>query len=303
MAGSDAENRVVEHSARNVRPAVVSSAVREDGAVSQRPKRVSPAYRIFGSQIRFHRKAARLTVEELGKLIGQAPSTVRAFESGNRPVLPPTVARLDEVLSTGGALATSAEYLAGEKVADFFADTAAVEAECLGLDSFESSVIPGLLQTEAYARAVISSRRPPLDEDEIEQRVEGRLSRQILLTRKPAAALSFIIDEWVLRRPIGGDAVFKDQLYRLLECANMRTVTLQVMPTRCVEHAGLDGPILVLEMADGQYCAYTESQGDGAVIADPERVRIFRHRYAIIRAQAKSIEKSRKLIAEIAGEL
>jgi hypothetical protein len=99
-------------------------------------------------------------------------------------------------------------------------------------------LVPGLLQTEAYARATFSIRTPALDEEEIEHGVAARLACQVLLTRAPKPFLAFVIEEAVLRRPLGGRVVLKEQIVRLLACARTNYVTIQVMPTECEEHAG-----------------------------------------------------------------
>ncbi|MGC0421550.1 helix-turn-helix domain-containing protein [Embleya sp. AB8] len=268
-----------------------------------KPKSPSAAQRLFGGQVRFHRKKKGLTQERLAELVNQSPSLIHAIECGRRPALSPLLENLDRELDAGGALVDAAEYLVGEKVAESFVDTADLEKKCVAVDSLELSLVPGMLQTEDYMRALLRAGHPPLDDDDVEARVQGRVERQKLLTRKPTAICSYVIEEWVLHRPIGSRAILKAQLERLLECSAMRNVSIQLMPTQCMEHVGLDGPMLLLEMPDGQVTAHLEFQAGGMQVTDPEQVRVFRQRYGIIRAQALTIADSTALIRKVAGEL
>jgi hypothetical protein len=163
-------------------------------------------------------------------------------------------------------------------------------------------LIPGLLQTEDYARALIAGHTPPLDDETIERRVAARLARQSLLLSKTALVIGFVIEEVALRRPVGGEAVLKGQLLRLLEVAALRNVSVQVMPTRRWEHNGLIGSMVLLETSERRTLAYTEAQGISMVVADRDEVSVFGQRYGIIRAQALGTEESTCLIEQLAGE-
>lgn len=272
--------------------------------VSPKAQRVSAAHKLFGGQVRFYRKKKGLSLQELADAVGQSSSLIHAIECGRRPALSPLLEDLDRELDTGGALSVAAESLLGEKVvAEFFADTAEWEKDCVSVDSYQNALLPGMLQTEEYARAVLGVGCPPLEDDEIEAQAHGRLDRQKLLTRRPTALCSYVIEQAVLDRPIGGRDVLRAQLRRLLELGAMRNVSIQIMPTSCQEHVGLDGPMLLLEMPDGKHHAYIESQAGGEAIADPDQIRILRQRYGIIRAQALTIADSRVLIEKLAGEV
>lgn len=276
---------------------------REAVTVPPKPKSPSAIQRLFGSQVRFLRKRKGLTQEQLAKLVNQSASLIHAIECGRRPALSPLLEQLDRELDASGSLMDAAGYLVGEKVAESFVETAELEKQCVAADSFQLSLIPGLLQTEDYMRALLRAARPPLEDDDIEARVQGRIERQKLLTRKPTAICSYVIEEQVLKRPIGSKAILKAQLTRLLECSVMRNVSIQLMPTQCMEHVGLDGPMLLLEMPNGQVIAHLESQAGGAQVTDPELVRVLRQRYGIIRAQALTMADSTALIRKMAGEL
>jgi hypothetical protein len=154
------------------------------------------------------------------------------------------------------------------------------------IHSYNTMVIPGLLQTEAYARAAHRARRPPLDEETIEQRVADRLERQRILTAWPPPHASFVIEESVLHRPLGGREVQQGQLRNLLHVAELRDTEVQVMPMRCEEHPDLEGPFVLMTPKGKPQVAYMESHGHPRIIADAEQMRLMAARYGSIRSPA-----------------
>ena len=176
-------------------------------------------------------------------------------------------------------------------------------AEAVELHFYANQGVPGLLQTEDYARGVFGQRRPFLSQDTIEKRVADRLSRQQVFDRWPPPAVSYVLEEVMLDRPIGGQAVFKDQLLNLLRLGSMRNVEIQVMPTRREEHPNLDSAFNLLSPKRYGRVAYTEAQGFPHLITDPEEVRKIADRYGIMRALALNPMESRALIEKKLGEL
>jgi hypothetical protein len=158
------------------------------------------------------------------------------------------------------------------------------------------------LQTEEYARAVFAMWRPLLDEEIIEQRVAARLARHEIFTRRPAPHLSFVIEEAVLHRPLGGEGVWRGQLEHFLLAGERRNVEIQVMPLSRVEHAGLAGPFTLMETVDGRRIAYTEVQGDSRVHTERAKVREVEAAYGSLRAQSLTPAESLSLIEKLLGE-
>ena len=162
--------------------------------------------------------------------------------------------------------------------------------------------MPGLLQTEEYARALFTGHCPPLADDIIDQHVEARLSRQSLLTRAPIAELSFIIGEASLRESVGGRKVMRGQLEQLLLFGSLRNVEVQVMPTGRGFHPGLNGPFILVETLEHRHVGYVESQGIGAAVSDSNKVSGLGLRYGKLRSQALNAEESARVIQRLAGE-
>ncbi|KAF4410966.1 helix-turn-helix domain-containing protein [Streptomyces lycii] len=263
----------------------------------------SGTLRYFGSQMRLWRQRAGMSRERLAEELGYSVETISSVEQGRRIPQPSVIEAMDDVLGAGGLLKGGAPFLVREKYPDWFQDYARYEAQAVWLDIYENHVIPGLLQTEDYARAVFRSSSPPLDDAEIERRVESRLSRQSLLNRAPTAALGFVIEAVALHRPIGGASVMRQQLSKLVECAELRNVAIQIMPTERESHAGLAGAMYLLETPEQQQLAYTEGQGDCSfLVSDRKMVSELRQRYGTIRAQALTPEDSMSLLERLLGE-
>ncbi|MEV6505464.1 helix-turn-helix transcriptional regulator [Streptomyces sp. NPDC051642] len=259
--------------------------------------------KMFGAVVRALRAAQGSTREQLGVYVGYSASQVAMVERGERMPSPRFVAKSAEFLNSQVAIEAAAGHLERSPHPSWFGEYLDLEAEAVSVWSYDAHVLKGLVQTEGYARAVLGEYCPMLDDEEVESRVQARLARQKLLTRVPAVSLALVIEEWVLRRPVGGPVVAKGQLERLLELSAMRNVSIQVMPTRYEGHAGFDGPFTLLETKERQWVAYVEGQSFGFVIDDREEVGNFQQRYGMIRTQALTPGDSAKLIEQMAGEL
>ncbi|GAA0621163.1 helix-turn-helix transcriptional regulator [Streptomyces crystallinus] len=261
-----------------------------------------------GEQLKVLRVRAGLTQKEFGRLVGYTESQISAMERGVRITQPDFLDKADDILNAGGVLRAArkaierAQAKARTRHPGWFRDYANVEAEAVSLHDYSTHALPGLLQTEKYARAVFTQRRPLLDERTVEKRVADRLARQQIFERWPAPTFSFVLEESVLSRPVGGRTVQMNQLQRLLHLGSLRTVELQVMPTDREDHAGLGGPFILLTPKGKQQAAYTEIYGHPRLITDHNEVRVFADRYGIIRAQALTPRESLSLIEKMLGD-
>ncbi|MFJ1675950.1 helix-turn-helix domain-containing protein [Streptomyces sp. NPDC088251] len=256
----------------------------------------------YGRLLQHLRKRAELNQQALGDAIGYSLEQVASVEQGRRPAKEAFTVAADRVLTAGGLLEVLQVDVDRAKLPQFFRNFALIEAEVLSRFSYDPLLVPGLLQTEAYARAVFGGHCPPLSEEIIDQHTEARLSRQKLLTRDPVAELSFIIGEEALRNPVGGAEVMRGQWQRLLEVGTSRTVEVQVMPAGLGFHSGLDGPFVLVETKELRRLGYIESQEVGCVISDPAEVSAFGLRYGKLRSQALNVEASARLIERLVGE-
>ena len=181
---------------------------------------------VFGRQLKLFRERAGMDRARFGSLTGYSASTIAAFEQGRRIPPPRFIDQADEVLRAGGVLCASKEEVARAQYPSFFRDAARLEAEAVELHLYANQAVPGLLQTEEYARAVFMMMRPPMDDELIEQRVSARLARQEILSGRDAPLASFVIDEAVLKRPIGGREVLRGQLEHILLTGERRNIEI-----------------------------------------------------------------------------
>lgn len=259
----------------------------------------------FGALLRFFRERAGMTQEGLGKHVGYSKSQVAMVERGERSPKGKLVEIADEVLGAQGALPVLAEKEFGSGgLRPWTEDYLAEEAKAAALHVYQTNLIPGSLQTEAYARAVFTANRcPALDDEEIERRVASRLRRQQLFTRRPAPTISYVLEESLLTRPLGGNATLREQLHHILTIGELRHVEVQVMPHAREDHAGLAGRMSLLETADRHQLAYVEGHRGGYFVSEQPDVGDLFGKYGILRAQALTPEESATLIEEVAGKL
>jgi transcriptional regulator with XRE-family HTH domain len=266
--------------------------------------KTSTTLKYFGRQVAFYRNRADMTQAEVAELVdGYSLAMIKAVEQGIRAAKPDLIAQIDRIVGAEGALLAGSEHIAEANYPTGFGEQANLERDCVWLHSYEPNTIPGILQSEAFARAVINAHTPTIDDDEVERLVRARIERQQLFGRRPPANLSFVVEEHVLRRPVGGPEVLRAQLALLLEVSALRHISIQVMPTDVQEHTGLDGPITLLETARRRILGYVEGQLGGVHVADPEEVSVLTQRYGIIRSQALTKTQSADLIKKIVGEL
>ncbi|MFI5886568.1 helix-turn-helix domain-containing protein [Streptomyces sp. NPDC051554] len=257
---------------------------------------------LFGRQLKLFRERAGMDRAKLGSLTGYSASTIASFEQARRIPPPRFIDQADEALGAGGVLSASKEEVARAQYPAFFRDAAGLEAKALALHVYATKAVPGLLQTEEYARAVCSMWRPLLDEETINQRVAARLARQKIFSRTPMPTISFVIEEFVLRRPLGGRSVMQGQLEQILLSGHRRNVEIQVMPIERDEHAGLEGPFTLIETLEGQRIAYVEAYKDSRLYKERRQVREIEEQYGILRAQALTPRESLALIEKLLGE-
>lgn len=257
---------------------------------------------VFGRQLKRFRVRAGIERPDFGAATGYSASTIASFEQGRR--VPPLrfIDRADELLDAGGVLQEMKEEVEKAQFPAFFRGAVKLEAGAVALHVYANQAMPGLLQTEEYARAVFAMRRPLLDDGIIEQRVTARLARQEIFSRRPMPTISFVVEETVLRRPIGGLVVMRGQLEQALLRARHRNVVLQVMPTDRHEHAALAGPFTLLETREGRRIAYVEVLKESRLLVDRRAVRETEECYGILRAQALTPRESMAFIEKLLGE-
>ncbi|MFF0200009.1 Scr1 family TA system antitoxin-like transcriptional regulator [Streptomyces sp. NPDC005017] len=265
---------------------------------------VSDSLRTFGAVVQALREHAGLSREEFADRVRFSRHTVASVEQGRRMPDRDFVERGEAATGNTGALRSAAPHLTRQAgLASWFRQWARLEAQAVTLWTYECRVIPGLLQTERYARAVTESVPPVKDEEQVAKQVTARLERHRLFDRRPPIAFSFIIEQALIERGTGGPDVMRELLDSLLERSSQFNVELQVMPRHQPDHAGFDGPLMLLESPDIKWFGYAEGQRGGMLIPDPKEVSIMLQRYAKLRSQALTCEDSRSLLEQLRGAL
>ena len=264
----------------------------------------SDSLRTFGAVVQALREFHGLSREEFGSLVGFSKHTVASVELGRRMPDEDFVEAAEGALGNTGALRKAARHLVRQPgLAAWFRQWARMEADAITLYTYECRLIPGLLQTKAYARTLFTEQLPPLDDQQIEAQWVARAERKELLRNRPNTAFGFILEEHLFRRHTGGADVTRELLDQVLELAELRNVEIQVMPTERESHAGLDGPIQLLETPENKWFAYCEGQRGGLLISDSKEVSVLQQRYARMRSQALTLEDSLSLLQRMRGEL
>ncbi|WP_155056112.1 helix-turn-helix domain-containing protein [Streptomyces blattellae] len=275
-----------------------------DGAVGGGEPEASDSLRTFGAVVQALREHAGLSREEFGELVGLSKHTVASVELGRRMPDPTFPERSEPVLGNTGAVRKAARHLSRQPgLAAWFRQWAQLEKTAITLWTYESRMIPGLLQTQTYAQAMAVDNVPPLDDTQIGERWTARAERQQLLRDRPNTSFCFIIEEHVFLRQTGGAEVTRALIDHALELAALRNVEIQIMPLVQQSHSGLQGPVQLLETPENKWFAYIEGQESGQLITDRKVVSVLQRRYARMRAQARSMADSVGLLQRMRGEL
>jgi transcriptional regulator with XRE-family HTH domain len=238
---------------------------RETGVVNQHR---SPTIRRrrLGVELRRHREAMGVTIDVVADRLGCSTSKVSRIETGHTSVTPSDVQNILDIYGVAESIKAELVQIAREarQKGWWHPYSAVLTGAYVGLEtaarsirSYEQQVVPGLLQSEEYAIAMIRAARLDYPAEEIARRVRVRMERQALLIQDDPIDLRVVLDEAVLSRPVGGDAVMRDQLARLADAARLPNVTLQILPFEAGAHAGMDGTFVILEF---------EEEGDADVV-------------------------------------
>lgn len=245
-------------------------------------------------QLRRQRALAGMSQEEFGRRTNYSASTVSAVETGTRMTDLPYACRADEILETGGLFESLLRLAHRDEQPAWFKPWLEAEAVARQLRYFHPNLIPGLLQTENYARTVLrfDDTRP---EFEVEQQVSARLERQKILTRDRPPQVVAVINEGALRL---GDAIMAEQLAHLLRMAELPYLHIHVIPTAAGLHVGLSGPLALAMIPDGGWVGYLENQLAGDPVNAEEEIVTLQTRWECVRGVALPQASSVALIKE-----
>jgi transcriptional regulator with XRE-family HTH domain len=255
----------------------------------------------FGTELRKFRLSAGFTQRKLCDAVHLSISQLSMIENGHRAPTVDLARRADETLGLGTTLTGLLDRLnrAAAQLPRWFRPWLEFEREAEALHIWELSMIPGLLQIEGYARALIGNE-PGVTAEQVEERVAARMERQKILQRSRPPTLWLVVDESVLHRPVGSPAVMMDQLNYLRELGETSRISLQVLPYTAYSTVGLLGGFVIADMPrSSPPVAYIDSQSTEDRVSDrADEVRGLAFRHSVIRADALSRRQSLSMIKE-----
>ena len=264
--------------------------------------------------LRHLREEASLTIEDVAEKLEISPSTVSRMETAQVGVRPRDLRFLLDMYEITDAERDQLLQIARERRQQQwwqeYADlpniaVAGLEEDASTIWQYSTQLVPGLLQTEAYARAVLGAIRLDSKPGDIDRRLDLRLHRQALLTRADAPEYWVILDEAVVRRQVGGPAAMAEQLGHLIEVAMLPNVTLQVLPFTSGEHAGMDGEFTILHYRESSDpdVVYIENTGNDVYLENPEVTRRYNKIFDHLRAAAQNPGESIRTLGTIQSQL
>lgn len=254
----------------------------------------------FAEELRLARAANGMSQAALAEALSYSGALVAKVETCERRPSLDFARRGDTVFTTDGRFERIQRRISRETVVPWARDWTGIEYEATALRWFEPICLPGLLQTDAYAHALLSGGGL-FASDEIEQQVAARLDRQAVLSRDRPPLLTAVIDEYVLRRRIGESEVMREQLRHLVKLgATLPRVRIQVVPITAGAYPGINGPFVIATSPQGEDVVYQEGQLHGQVIDRSDFLRQMVEVWESIRGEALSQQQSLELMAEMA---
>ncbi|NEC64400.1 helix-turn-helix transcriptional regulator [Streptomyces sp. SID9727] len=269
------------------------------------PRKLDPSSSpraLLGAELRHRRERADLSQSELGAPLFVSGSFIGQLESGVRRMQMDQAVKFDEILSADGFFKRNCAALKKSKYPDHFAEAAEAEARATEIREYAPQLIPGLLQTEAYARALFRGGLPTATECAIEEAVAARLERGHILTDPTTPLLWAVLDEAVLRRRVGGPKVMAAALRHIAKLATQRRIVVQVLPFSAGAHTAIEGSLKLMTFADAPPLAYLQTLGTGQLQDDPATVRQYELTYDLVVASALSPAASLALIESVAED-
>jgi transcriptional regulator with XRE-family HTH domain len=261
-----------------------------------------PLIRAFATLLRAHREAAGLSRTQLADALGCSPQWIEKLEMLKKSPSEPTAIDLDTHFKAPDTFHTLWKLIKdrGKRVAlpPWFQQWVDTEQVADVLRNWEPLNIPGLLQTPEYAR-VIMAGEPGITDESLEQRVASRMERQAILTREDPVLFRALIDESVLHRLVGSPQIMRDQLAALVETAQQRNISVQIVPTGTLCTAGLSGAFWIASIAGTTDTVYLEGATVGRVSDDPREVAEIQNRFDALHAEALNPGASIDLMSKV----
>jgi transcriptional regulator with XRE-family HTH domain len=255
----------------------------------------------YGDWLKEQRERAGLTQQELANAAVMTRSHISHIEAGRRVPSKEDARRLDRALNTGNVLSSFLPQDEGA-IADHFASARELEQQATVIREFASTLVPGILQTERYIRAVMRTAFPPWSEEECDRLVVTRLERAKILATPVTPVVWALLDEAVLRRPVGGADVMAEQIMHIVRLTEVERVRTHVMPFKLGAHPIMQGMMTLMWFEDQPPIAYTEGVNTGKVHDSPALVERMKGAYDLALSDALPLQESLALMRATAKD-
>lgn len=252
----------------------------------------------FGQEVQRLRAERNASQQALADATFCTRTLVNKIENAKRTPSKDFARHADAFFQTGGHLSRLWPLVTLYAYPKWFRPYVQLEEQASTIRSFESMVVPGLLQTRDYAHAILSARRT----NDVASLLDARMERQAILEREASPELWVVLDETVLRRPVGSSAVMRGQLHALIAASERPSTVIQVVPFSAGAHAGISGPFATLSFTEGDPVVYVDGFLKGQLLADPAEVRAAYRAYDLLMGAALSVPQSIDLIARVLKE-
>jgi transcriptional regulator with XRE-family HTH domain len=248
---------------------------------------------LIAFELRRQRQERNLSLAAVGEIIGRERSLVAHVESGNTKLQEAHARKLDRTWAMDGFFQRLVKYAKAGHDVEWLKTHLELEARASELRIWELSWIPGLFQTEGYARAVFEA----FGREDVEAAVRARLNRQECLHHKPRTRVWVIVDQGIIEQPVGSAEIMREQLAHLIELAHLPHISIRVVPRAVGAHVGRDGPFTIMTV-DSSDAVYSVAPGGGRLIQDATEIRSFRTWFDLIGDVALPKDASLYLLTE-----
>jgi transcriptional regulator with XRE-family HTH domain len=257
----------------------------------------------FATQVKAWRKSRGWSQGDLAAKLAYSDSLVSGIETMAKTPTLEFAKGCDEAFGIPGTFVSLHELVSREAWPSYFAPVIDFEIQAVRIHEWESRVVPGLLQTENYARSVISAGKPRLGQADLDRKVNARIDRQRLFEGDNPPLYWTVLHEGALRQVIGSPSITSEQLDKIIQAAQSPDIVVQVLPFTASDHSGTDGPITVFDFTNAPSIAYSECNGGGMVTEGPEAVAELMTTMNMLRAAALPKRESTDLLRRIRSEI
>lgn len=261
------------------------------------------ALETYAAQLKAWRKQRGWSQGQLANRLAYSDSLVSGIETLAKTPTLEFAKQCDRAFDAPATFVSLHGLVSREAWPSYFAPVIDFETQAVRIHEWEMRVVPGLLQTEDYARAVIRAGKPRLSQVELDRKVAARVERQKLFERDIPPMYWTVLSEGVLRQVIGSPSIMAEQLDKIIEASSSPSIVVQVLPFGASDHPGTDGPVTVFDFPEAPSAGYMECNGGGMIVEGPDEVTELVTTMSMLHAAALPQRESTDLLRQIRSEI